>query len=80
MYSVPTRAPDAHSRNPWAMNSGPLSLRRYSGLPRSLTTRSSTSTACRAVIPRPTSNARHSRVHSSTNVNHFSGRPSVVRS
>jgi len=63
-----------------AMNSGPLSLRMCLGTPRTTNRSANTSITSSAVMPRPTSKARFSRVYSSTSVSHFSGRPSRVRS
>ena len=80
MYSVATAASASHDRITRAMNSDPLSLRMCPGAPRWATTADNTSFTFLAVLPRPTSRTRHSRVHSSTTVNHFSGRPSLVRS
>jgi hypothetical protein len=80
MYKVSRAAAAIHDRIAWAMNSGPLSDRTCAGAPRCRTTPASAALSALAVMPRPTSRARHSRVYSSTSVNHSSGPPSVVRS
>src|SRR6266545_1745244 len=75
MYSVSIPASNLQARTARAMNSGPLSERMCAGTPRSCTTAASTALTPLAVMPRPTSRARHCRVYSSTRVNHFRGRP-----
>jgi len=55
-------------------------LRMCFGTPHTANSSANTSITLSAMMPRPTSSARHSRVYSSTIVSHFSGRPSRVRS
>ena len=78
MDSVATPAFASQPRTAAAMNSGPLSLRRYAGTPRSPTILASVLTTSAAVSDRPSTSARHSRVYSSTTGRIFSGRPSAV--
>ena len=62
------------------MNSEPLSLRIRVGDPRRPTTRAMIRRTSAPVIDPAAWSTRHSRVYSSTNVNHLSGRPPAVRS
>src|SRR5437764_1247875 len=74
-------APSSQDRTTSAANSGPLSLRtRCGGPPRSAATPTKMTRISSAVMLRRASNARHSRVYSSTRLSHFKLRPSLVRS
>ena len=66
MTRVATFEASNHPLTARAMNSGPLSLRRWPGQPRSANSFASTATTSLAVIRRATTSTRHSRVNSST--------------
>ena len=78
MYTVPVLESSHKPRSAWAVISGPLSIRRCSGAPRSATSRSSVATTMSASMPRATSITSDSRVNSSTMLSSFSARPSAV--
>jgi len=78
MYNVPVPRLANHFRNSRATNSGPLSERKYSGIPR--TTITSASVSITSLLPslRATRIARHSRVYSSISVSSRRLLPSCV--
>jgi hypothetical protein len=80
MYSVRTHALASHSWISLATNSGPLSLRRCSGAPRTANRYWSVMITSRAVNDRATSIARHSLVNSSITTRIRNCLPSSVRS
>ena len=73
---VSSRLYASHWRNFWAMNSGPLSERMCSGIPRHSITSDNVSITSELPILRSTRIARHSRVYSSSSVSNRSVRPS----
>ena len=78
MYSVPDPLPVHHSCSAWAMNSGPLSIRRWVGAgycPRSSSMAAITSTTLHLLSTRI---ARQTRLYSSRMFRNFSLRPSIV--
>jgi hypothetical protein len=80
MYMVSIPAAASHSFTAPAVNSEPLSLRIAPGSPWICTSSASTRTTLFAVMLRPTSIRRHSRVNSSTTARNFNFRPSLVSS
>jgi len=80
MNAVCTPTRPSHSRTDAAVNSGPLSLRRKAGGPRSVNNLVSVSKTSSDRRRRSTSMARHSREYSSITVSIRMGRPSWVRS
>src|SRR4028119_1948078 len=80
MYIVSIPAAASHSFTAPAVNSEPLSLRIAPGSPWICTSSASTRTTLFAVMLRPTSIRRHSRVNSSSTTRSLSFRPSLVSS
>ena len=78
MYSVAVPSFASHWRSCWAMNSGPLSERRCSGMPFHSITSDNVSMTSWVPILRSTRIARHSRVYSSISVNNRNVFPSCV--
>src|SRR5450755_446770 len=68
----------SHFRNSSAINSGPLSERICSGIPRTNITSASVSITRKLPKRRATRNAKHSRVYSSITTKMRSARPSCV--
>src|SRR5262249_10681943 len=77
MYRVLAPVHSSQRRSTRAMNSGPLSLRRRRGTPRT-TDSATTSRTFSAVMLRATISTKHSRVYSFTIASHFNDRPLVV--
>jgi hypothetical protein len=65
MYNVFVPVAASHLRRSWATNSGPLSERMCSGMPRSIMASARTSITFRLLSLRRGRIARHSRVNSS---------------
>ncbi len=78
MYSAPDPLPVHQPCNAWAMNSGPLSIRRWVGAGYCLRSSSIESITSIALHRLPTRIARHMRLYSSTILSNFSLRPSIV--
>jgi hypothetical protein len=78
MYKVLVPTFPNHSRNAFAMNSGTLSERMCSGIPRINITSANASITCMLPNRRATRNAKHSRVYSSISTRMRSARPSCV--
>jgi hypothetical protein len=78
MYNVLVPTLPSHFRNSSAMNSGPLSERMCSGIPRSNITSAKVSITCKLPKRRATRNAKHSLVYSSITTRIRSARPSCV--
>ena len=80
MYNVPVPRFPSHWRNFWATNSGPLSDRMCSGIPRHSITSDNVSARITSRLPilRSTRIAKHSRVYSSSSVSNRSVLPSCV--
>ena len=79
MKRVVTPARVRQSRTAVAVNSGPLSDRRYAGGPRSTKSWASRARTASLRSRRATSRLRHSRVYASTRARIRTGRPSAVR-
>src|ERR1700684_646289 len=78
MYSVPLPTLASHSLSSFATNSGPLSERMFSGIPRNSITSASASITSYLPSLLATRIARHSRVYSSISVNIRNILPSCV--
>ena len=78
MYSAPDPLPVHHSCNAWAMNSGPLSIRKWVGAGYCLRSSSIESITSIALHRLPTRIAKHMRLYSSTIFRNFNLLPSIV--